>query len=127
MPSAVSQHPFSLPEYTLAAWFLRLSLLRELFPICSKCNETFFFFNSESILQVDVLRATALPLLKQFGIDGESLELKVRMYELLPVCTYVCVNHFLTKSLEELYDCVSSVCVCMCVCVRERERNRHLK
>ncbi|XP_049751489.1 RNA 3'-terminal phosphate cyclase-like protein isoform X1 [Elephas maximus indicus] len=26
---------------------------------------------------VDVLKATALPLLKQFGIDGESLELKV--------------------------------------------------
>lgn len=56
----------------------------DLLSICSRFNET-FFFNSEIILQVDVLRTTALPLLKQFGIDGESLELKVRMCELLPV------------------------------------------
>lgn len=42
-----------------------------------------FFFFSEIILQVDVLKATALPLLKQFGIDGESFELKVRMSRLL--------------------------------------------
>lgn len=71
-------------------------------------NETFFF--PEIILQVDVLRATALPLLKQFGIDGESFELKVRMYELLNV--YICVKHFLTTLLEELYD----VCACACAC-----------
>ncbi|XP_028941184.1 RNA 3'-terminal phosphate cyclase-like protein, partial [Antrostomus carolinensis] len=29
---------------------------------------------------VDVLKATALPLLKKFGIDGESLEIKVRQF-----------------------------------------------
>lgn len=37
------------------------------------------FLCSEMIPQVDVLKAAAFPVLKQFGIDGESLELKVRM------------------------------------------------
>ena len=30
------------------------------------------------VLQVDLLKSTALPLMKKFGIDGESFELKVR-------------------------------------------------
>lgn len=29
------------------------------------------------VLQVDVLKSTAVPLMKKFGIDGEGLELKV--------------------------------------------------
>ncbi len=29
------------------------------------------------ILQVDLLKSTALPLMKKFGIDGEGFELKV--------------------------------------------------
>lgn len=52
------------------------------------------FFFSEIILQVDVLKVTALPLLKQFGIDGESFELKVRRYKLLAIC----VKDFLSSS-----------------------------
>lgn len=30
------------------------------------------------LLQVDVLKSTALPLMKKFGIDGEGFDLKVR-------------------------------------------------
>lgn len=29
------------------------------------------------VLQVDLLKATAVPLMKTFGIDGEGLEIKV--------------------------------------------------
>uniref|UniRef100_A0ACB8ES52 rRNA-processing endoribonuclease n=1 Tax=Sphaerodactylus townsendi TaxID=933632 RepID=A0ACB8ES52_9SAUR len=31
----------------------------------------------KTVFQVDILKATALPLLKRFGIDGEELELKI--------------------------------------------------
>lgn len=81
------------------------------------------FFNSEIILQVDVLRATALPLLKQFGIDGESFELKVRMCELLAV--YICVKHYLTNSLEELYDVCIHVCVPFEVTIYKKTHRTH--
>lgn len=74
MPSVVSQPLFSLLDS-----FIYLDEALTCFV------ESFFFpsqgltklFFSEIILQVDVLKATALPLLKQFGIDGESFELKV--------------------------------------------------
>lgn len=73
-----------------------------------------FSFSSEKILQVDVLKATALPLLKQFGIDGESFELKVRMCTLWVV--YMCATHSPVNSWEG--------CVTLCVCVCHIER-RH--
>lgn len=32
-----------------------------------------------SLLQVDLLKSTSLPLMKKFGIDGEGFELKVKL------------------------------------------------
>lgn len=32
------------------------------------------------LLQIDMLKATALPLMKKFGIDGEGFDLKVRTH-----------------------------------------------
>lgn len=39
----------------------------------------FFVFNGLLPLQVDLLKTTALPLMKKFGVDGEKFDLKVRM------------------------------------------------
>lgn len=35
---------------------------------------------SSDLLQVDLLKSTALPLMKKFGIEGEGFELKVRTF-----------------------------------------------
>lgn len=35
------------------------------------------------VLQVDLLKATAVPLMKTFGIDGEGLEIKVLLESIL--------------------------------------------
>lgn len=35
-------------------------------------------FKPVCLLQVDLLKSTALPLMKKFGIDGEGFDLKVR-------------------------------------------------
>ena len=102
MPSVVSQPLFSLPDCFIYLE-ANLNLLCGFFFPSQGLTKLFF---PEIILQVDVLKATALPLLKQFGIDGESFELKVRMSRLL--VAQISVKYFLTNSLEELYG---SVCV----------------
>lgn len=36
-----------------------------------------------AVLQVDLLKATAVPLMKKFGIDSEGLEIKVQLESIL--------------------------------------------
>ena len=50
-----------------------------------------------TVSQIDLLKSTALPLMKRFGIDGEGFDLKVRM-PALPVD-----QHSVKRSFAEGY------------------------
>lgn len=55
------------------------------FSVCCSDKNPFFFQSILRIvlfcvLQVDVLKSTAVPLMKKFGIDGEGFDLKARTH-----------------------------------------------
>ncbi len=51
-----------------------------------------------SVLQVDLLKVTAIPLMKKFGIDGDGLEIKV---------CQECVSNKILFETNEFGECMS--------------------
>lgn len=71
---------------------------------------------SRPFFQVDQLKYTSIPVMKRFGIDGEGLELKVRLLEHIPSITvygFTCLH--MTYSITAIFVWDSSlVCGGMC-------------